>query len=69
MGWFPYWGTYPGFPWFMLFFPLMFFAMMFLFCMSSHRGWFACCVNRRSPHELEAELAALRKEIEELKKK
>jgi len=69
MGWFPYWGTYPGFPWFMLIMPLIFFGMMFVMCRLGRWGWSGgCCFSRGTP-DIASEVTALRKEIEELKKK
>ena len=69
MNWFPCFGTGVGFPWIMLIFPLMFFGMMLYFC--SRRpstGFFGCCM-RRTESEYAAELAGLRRDLDDLKRK
>ena len=71
MGGFPYWGVNPGFSWFMLFIPLLCFAMMFFFCRSGFRRdrgrAFTCWSNWNRQDGLADEVAALRKEVELLK--
>ena len=73
MGWGPYWGMNPGFPWFMLIMPVMCLAMMFFFCrMGFWRGQARAANGCRcwNHHDrLSEEVIALRKEVELLKQK
>jgi hypothetical protein len=69
MGWFPCWGANAGFPWFMLIIPLFFFGMMFMFCRSGRGSWYAGCWNRGGRQDMTAELAGMRRDLEELKRK
>ena len=53
MNWFPCFGANDGFPWIMLIFPLLFFAMMLLFCSRRRSYGFlvvACGVRRAITH-------------------
>ena len=69
MGWVSCWGPNFGFPWFMLIMPILFLGMMFLFCRSSRGFRFMGCCGRHEKVDTVAELSALRREIEDLKKK
>ncbi len=72
MGGFPYWGVNPGFPWFLLIMPVMFIAMMFFFCRigfcRDQRRASACWSRSNHYNGLVDEVAALRKEVDALKR-
>ena len=69
MNWFPCFGTGVGFPWIMLIFPLLFFGMMLYFCSRRRSyGFFGCCM-RRTESDYAAELAGLRRGLDDLKRK
>lgn len=69
MGWFSFWGTNAGFPWFIFLIPLFFCGVMFFFCRSRHFAGYPGCWQRRRTQDIAVELTELRKELEELKKK
>ncbi len=73
MGWGPYWGMNPGFPWFMLIMPVLCLGMVFFFCRIGFRrdqGRASTCWSRWNHHDgLADEVVALRKEVELLKQK
>ena len=71
MGWGPYWGMNPGFPWFLLIMPVLCLGMMFFFCRIGFRrdqGRPSGCWSRWHHEDgLADEVIALRKEVELLK--
>ena len=69
MNWFPCFGTGVGFPWIMLIFPLLFFGMMLYFCSRRRSYGFFFFFMRRTENDYAAELAGMRRDLDELKRK